>query len=444
MVVLTVAGRTAAAAIAIALTVYAAGPCVATTAAAAPQPASTEAVPSSAARQVLDRARPAIIEVKGFFGTNTSEAFHGSGFAVASGGVFVTNWHVVSDAVLYPEKYRLEYKTAAGASGRIDVLAIDVRHDLAIVKAVGFAPAPLVLWPETTKGEQVYSIGFPLDVGLTITEGVSNGRVEDSFQPRIHYSGALNAGMSGGPGLDTSGRVIGVNVASNYDSQLIAFFVPAEYAITLLASAMDRPLDAKRVHDEIADQLRAHSAALLAALETPLPRHNGQGYELPGKLAGFFDCHAGGDPAPDQPVQVEKLYCDAKSSLYVASDVRSGGLWFSHQILHSTTLDAWRFAHRLQTLSTIPSGKIGSGRNRQLAPYACHQNDVALEGLEVNAIVCLRAYRKFEGLYDLRVHVVSKNEATRAFISNLWLTGVSSEVALAFARTYLATIQWMP
>jgi len=399
---------------------------------------------STAARQVLDRVRPSVIQIRGFFGGNTSEAFHGTGFAVAQGGVFMTNWHVISDAVLYPEKYRLEYKTSAGATGRVNVHAIDLRHDLAIVEAVGFAPAPLDLWPDTTKGEHAYSIGFPLDVGLTITEGVSNGRVEDSFQPRIHYSGALNAGMSGGPGLDSAGRVIGVNVAGNFQSQLVAFFVPAEYAIALLASSANKPLDARRVREEIADQLRAHSQAVLAALDTPLQRHNDQGYELPGKLAGFFVCRASGDPAPDQPIQTERLYCDSKSSLYVASDIRSGGLWFRHQVLHSTTLDAWRFARRLQEISVLPPGKLGSGKSRQLAPYSCTQEDVALDGLQVNAIVCLRAYRKFEGLYDLNLHIVSKNESTRAFVSNLSLTGASSEVALAFARAYLASIQWKP
>jgi len=77
------------------------------------------AAASTTARGILDRVRPAMIQIKGFFGTNTAEAFHGSGFAVARGGVFITNWHVVSDAVLYPEKYRLEYRAPTGATGRV-------------------------------------------------------------------------------------------------------------------------------------------------------------------------------------------------------------------------------------------------------------------------------------------------------------------------------------
>src|SRR5262249_1712085 len=84
-----------------------------------PRAVPPAAVASTAARVILDRVRPAMIQIKGFFGTNTAEAFHGSGFAVAARGVFLTNWHVVSEAVLYPEKYRLEYRTPTGATGRV-------------------------------------------------------------------------------------------------------------------------------------------------------------------------------------------------------------------------------------------------------------------------------------------------------------------------------------
>ena len=64
------------------------------------QPVPSAATASTAARLILDRVRPSVIQIKGFFGTNTAEAFHGSGFAVADRGVFITNWHVVSEVVL--------------------------------------------------------------------------------------------------------------------------------------------------------------------------------------------------------------------------------------------------------------------------------------------------------------------------------------------------------
>ena len=106
-----------------------------------PAPAPATAVPpalnqpvapatSDNARDVLLRVRPAVIQIKGFFGSNTAQAFHGTGFAVAEDGVFMTNYHVVAQQVQFPDKYRLEYRTAEGKTGNITVLAIDVRHDL--------------------------------------------------------------------------------------------------------------------------------------------------------------------------------------------------------------------------------------------------------------------------------------------------------------------------
>ena len=409
---------------------------------ALPQAIPPAAVASTAGRVILDRARPAMIQIKGFFGTNTAEAFHGSGFAVARGGTFITNWHVVSEAVLYPEKYRLEYRTAAGATGRITVRAIDIRHDLALVEGHGFAPAPLSLRPDVAiRGERAYAVGFPLDVGLTITEGISNGRVEDSFEPRVHYSGALNAGMSGGPGLDGSGNVIGINVAGYRGSQLVAFLVPAEYAVALLARSDRPPFDARHARDEIASQIRAHSEALLAAIGTKLPTQNHHGYELPGKPAAFVECRAGGDPAPDQPVSVERIVCDAKSSLNLGRNLHPGGFAFHHQVLTTRTLDPWRFAHRMQEAK---SGHDAFGSARQLAPLACRQRNVELSGFTANATVCLRAYRKLDGIYDLHVRVVSKNGPRQGFLSSLSLTGVASDRALAFARIYLDALQWKP
>jgi len=89
-----------------------------------------------------------------------------------------------------------------------------------------------------------------------------------------------------------------------------------------------------------------------------------------------------------------------------------------------------------------PHGTVGPAR--QLAPFACEQHNVELNGFTANATVCLRAYRKFDGIYDLNVRVVSKNEAKRGFVSSLSLTGVAADRALVFARTYLNAMRWKP
>ena len=65
-------------------------------------------------------------------------------------------------------------------------------------------------------------------------------------------------------------------------------------------------------------------------------------------------------------------------------------------------------------------------------------------GFAANVTVCLRGYRKLDGVYDLNLSVVSKNRSTRGFVSRLNVTGVAAGPALAFARTYLGAMRWAP
>src|SRR5207245_10966225 len=84
------------------------------------------------------------------------------------------------------------------------------------------------------------------------------------------------------------------------------------------------------------------------------------------------------------------------------------------------------------------------GLTCHMAPFAGKQHNVELNGFTANATVCLRAYRKFDGIYDLNMRVVSKNGPKRGFVSSLSLRGVAPERALAFARTYLDAMRWNP
>ena len=397
---------------------------------------------SESARDVLARTRPSVVQIKGFFGANSAQAFHGTGFAVGPGGLLLTNYHVVAELVAYPEKYRLEFRTPEGKTGKIAVLAIDVLHDLALVRAEAFDATPLNLARSIpAKGTRAYSIGFPLDVGLTITEGVSNGKVEDSFEARIHYSGAINGGMSGGPALNTAGEVIGINVSGYRDEQSVSFLVPAEHGRALLEHVPTEPLKPAEAKKEVGRQLRIHGADLLASFPGAFTTQTAAGYTLPGKLSGFVDCNASGDTTADQPVQTERIFCGAKAGLYVQENLRSGDLRFQHFVLTTAKLDAWRFAHHLQNIS----GPAGGGGNREhVGPFACKGSTVKLHGFDAGLVVCTRGYRKFEGLYDINARLVSLNEPKRGFASRLAMTGVDFTAGMAFVRRYVEAMQWQP
>jgi S1-C subfamily serine protease len=399
-------------------------------------------VVSEAARDLLSRVRPAVVQIKGFFGGNTSQAFHGTGFAVAPGGLFVTNYHVVAEQVTYPDKYRLEYRTPEGATGKIEVLAVDVRHDLAVVRTEGFAPLPLRLDARVPdKGSRAFSIGFPLDVGLTITEGVSNGRVEDSFDPRIHYSGAINGGMSGGPALNARGEVIGVNVSGYRFQQLVSFLVPAAHARQLLDRALAAPAPSQQLKRDAVAQLQAHAAALVGALVGEFPTQRVAGYVLPAKITPFVDCSASGDPAPQSPVQTVTIKCSAKAGLYVQQGLYTGDLSYAHYVLSTDKLDGWRFARKLSGYS---SAKGAFGSRRHVGPFACEKSVVKLKGFDASLLVCARNYRRLEGLSDLTVRVISLNHGLQGFASHLDMYGVDYAAGLAFVRRFVEAMEWTP
>ena len=60
-----------------------------------------------------------------------------------------------------------------------------------------------------TKGEELFSLGNPHDLGMIVVPGTYNGLKKESFNDRIHFTGSVNSGMSGGPVVNaqtTSGR----------------------------------------------------------------------------------------------------------------------------------------------------------------------------------------------------------------------------------------------
>ena len=407
------------------------------------QDASVKVPPSSQsadAQEILSSARASIVQIKGFLGTNTAEAFHGTGFAVTDTGLFVTNYHVIAETVHHPERYRLEFRTPDGTVGKVSVVAIDLRRDLALVQAEGHAPPPLRLATATPqRGARAYAIGFPLNVGLTITEGISNGKVENTFDPRIHYSGALNPGMSGGPALNDKGEVIGVNVSGYLFSQLVAFLVPIEHASVLSRSATTKTTT--DLQKDAVSQMKQHSDALMSAFAGSMATQPSAGYILPSKLAPFMECNASGNVTPDTPVEVTRINCSANVGLLVQSGLTSGSIKFLHVIHTTKKLDQWRFARQLSNL-THASGVLSL--RKFVGPFSCKEQIIALNGFDAGVAVCVRAHRLLHGLFDITARIISLNAPDKAFASHLDMQGVDFDDGMNFFTRYIDAMAWRP
>ena len=157
----------------------------------------------------------------------------GSGFQINSKGYIVTNYHVISDAVLHPDRFHLEIINYDESKDTLSILGFDVINDIAILKNKK-ASKKFLKMNETAleKGTKLYSLGNPQDLGMSIIEGTYNGLLEDRRIENIFFSGSLNPGMSGGPTINKSGKVVGINVSKS--GEQLSFLVPVKYLKELI------------------------------------------------------------------------------------------------------------------------------------------------------------------------------------------------------------------
>ncbi len=159
----------------------------------------------------------------------------GSGFIIGADGQVLTNAHVVADA---------ETVTVRLADGKHEyagkVIGIDRRSDVALLKidAQNLPVASLGKSDAVRPGEWVAAIGAPFGFANTITAGIVSATERvlpgGSLVPFIQTDVAVNPGNSGGPLLDMSGNVIGINsmIYSGTGGYMgVSFAIPIEVAL---------------------------------------------------------------------------------------------------------------------------------------------------------------------------------------------------------------------
>ena len=182
-------------------------------------------------------------EVTSYFGPRQVEG-EGSGFVIDAKGDIVTNQHVVDGAVSITVRFSDGKKTAA------TLVAQDASTDIAVIRVplAAHRLVPLVFGNSALvrPGRSVVAIGSPFGLYGTITEGIVSaiGRTITSpdqtpLTDAIQTDAAINSGNSGGPLLDASGRVIGMNAQINSKSggsEGVGFAIPANTVKRVVAA----------------------------------------------------------------------------------------------------------------------------------------------------------------------------------------------------------------
>jgi serine protease Do len=407
---------------------------------------------SSAAQRIYAAARPNLIQVRTLLSTTGEQVSLGSGFLVNAPGRAITNYHVVSQAALEPGTYRLEYTSAEGTHGEAKILVLDVANDLAVISLdrrdegyLAFDPRPLA---DLTKGERLFAMGNPLDLGFSIVEGTYNGLVEHSYVQRIHFSGALNPGMSGGPTVTADGRVVGINVAHQLGGELVSFLVPAQFASGLLAHAdAGEPPSPQSLRAEIGRQLTVWLATLHSAVGAVSFRSAGFGpYLAPQIDSPWFTCWAETNVGrvPKPRASVETTHCSSDTRLFVSDELNTGTITLTQSLVRSIDLNRFQFATFLSRQGQLPW--LGPAPRKWFTPQRCEEGFTKATspgtGPPIDAVWCARAYRQFDGLYDVAVISVTQDRNAEALITRLGMQGITYENAMDLTKRIFAALQW--
>jgi Do/DeqQ family serine protease len=223
---------------------------------------------------VVRKARPAVVNVyasrveqaarnpllddpifRQFFGSQGGDArvSHslGSGVIVDSGGLVVTNNHVIEGMT--------EVKVALTDHREFPATIVlrDPRSDLAVLKIAGDQPFPVLELGDSDAievGDFVIAIGDPFGVGQTVTQGIVSALARtrigiNDYGFFIQTDAAINPGNSGGALVDLDGRLIGINsaiISRSGGSMGLGFAIPVNMVKGVVAAARRGGASVKR------------------------------------------------------------------------------------------------------------------------------------------------------------------------------------------------------
>jgi S1-C subfamily serine protease len=175
---------------------------------------------------LVARAAPGVVGVERRRG-------QGSGVVLSGDGCVLTNAHVATGSG------SLRVRLAGGEAVRAELVGVDARTDLAVVRAdaPGLAPLPVAEGRRLRVGELVLAIGNPLGFERSVSVGVVSalhrtlpGPGGAALDGLLQTDAAVNPGNSGGPLLDADGSVVGIATAMIPRARGIGFAVPSHTA----------------------------------------------------------------------------------------------------------------------------------------------------------------------------------------------------------------------
>jgi len=230
--------------------------------------------------QIIHNATPSVVLITSEF-TEAQGSGTGTGIVLSADGYIITNCHVIETSYqtyqssgnmnpfenpfsFFGGGYEAVTQTAQadkvtvtmsdGSEHEAEIIGSDENTDLALLKidVDGLIPAVLGSSDDLTLGETAVTLGYPLGLGLSASEGIVSG-LEKELTTELSSGGtttmiliqtdaSINPGNSGGPLLNERGEVIGITSSKIADSYVegIGFAIPITDAMPILEDLMNK------------------------------------------------------------------------------------------------------------------------------------------------------------------------------------------------------------
>ena len=185
------------------------------------------------AEELAKKAMKSIVVVQ-FAGRDGRDKGLGTGFVIDANGLVATNLHVIGEA------RPITVTTSDGKKHKVTAIhATERAMDLAILKidAKGLTPLPLGDSDKIRQGQPIVALGNPLGLKLSVVRGIVSGTRDIDGRPMIQLAVPIEEGNSGGPALDSQGRVIGILTLKHRLTENLGFAV----AINALKPLIQKP-----------------------------------------------------------------------------------------------------------------------------------------------------------------------------------------------------------
>lgn len=295
----------------------------------------------------------------------------GSGFIVSADGTVVTNNHVVENAT------KITVKLDDGTELPARLIGTDAKNDIAVLKVEPKGKLPVVSWGNSDAlrlGDPVVAIGDPFGIGTTVTAGIVSARGRDlhngPYDDFIQVDAAINHGNSGGPLLDATGKVVGINTAiysPNGGNVGVGFAIPSAQAEKVVARIVEGGtvehgfigVQIQPVDDQVAEAigLSAAKGALIASVQDGSPA------AAAGLKAGDVILSVNGSTAEDPRAVARAI-----------ADLAPGDL---------AKLDLWREGKAQKV--DLKVGKLGGEETAMADGPGSDQSGAAVEALGLTA-----------------------------------------------------------